>query len=146
MRLLKLNKNGSALVIALFFAFCMLILLGALVFKVTLDSTQNIKYLFYVGFVCLQLTSINVLLAVFNLIPIPPLDGSRLVHYLLPAPYKAKYYLYAKQYALLIMILVFMYAGPMIRPVVENILYYLGFAKFGQIEFLYHNEEIFRTF
>ena len=41
MRLLKLNKNGSALVIALFFAFCMLILLGALVFRQTNTASHN---------------------------------------------------------------------------------------------------------
>ena len=68
---------------------------------------------------------VNILLAVFNLIPIPPLDGSRLVHYLLPARYKANYYKFAQDYALFIMIFVFMYAGQMIGPVTKRITFYL---------------------
>ena len=75
--------------------------------------------------ICYYGASVNTLLAVFNLIPIPPLDGSRLVHYLLPARYKANYYRFAQQYALFIMIFVFMYAGRMIGPIAQRVTYYL---------------------
>ena len=34
---------------------------------------------------------LNVILAVFNLIPIPPLDGSHVVYHLLPAELRARY-------------------------------------------------------
>lgn len=75
--------------------------------------------------ICYYGASVNTLLAVFNLIPIPPLDGSRLVHYLLPARYKANYYKFAQEYALFIMIFVFMYAGRMIGPISRKITFYL---------------------
>lgn len=38
-----------------------------------------------------QLITINIVLGVFNLVPIPPLDGSRIVMGLLPYPLSAKY-------------------------------------------------------
>lgn len=75
--------------------------------------------------ICFFGASVNILLAVFNLIPIPPLDGSRLVHYLLPARLKAKYYKFAQDYALFIMIFVFMYAGRMINPIAHKVTFYL---------------------
>ena len=35
--------------------------------------------------------SLNILLAIFNLVPIPPLDGSRVMAWLLPQPLRAPY-------------------------------------------------------
>ena len=34
---------------------------------------------------------INILLAVFNLIPLPPMDGSRVISWLLPEKWREKY-------------------------------------------------------
>ncbi len=51
---------------------------------------------------------INLLLAVFNMIPIPPLDGSRLVFGLLPRRF-AYYYGQMERYGILLVVVVFLY-------------------------------------
>jgi len=52
---------------------------------------------------------LNVYFALFNLIPVPPLDGSRLVSYFLP-PKLGYYYNYIERYGMLVLMLV-MYTG-----------------------------------
>ena len=47
---------------------------------------------------------INLLLMVFNLVPIPPLDGSRVVTSLLP-PDIAKFYVALEQYGFIILLI-----------------------------------------
>jgi Zn-dependent protease len=54
----------------------------------------------YMGIFFLYAASININLAVFNLLPVPPLDGSRLATALLPS----KYYYKIMQYERYIMI------------------------------------------
>lgn len=72
---------------------------------------------------CLLAIFVNLLLAVFNLIPIPPLDGSRLVTGLLP--YKiAKAYVSLEPYGLVIVILL-LYFG-LLDKVVLPLIVMLG--------------------
>ena len=121
------NPDKAMVSVALAGPLCnfLIAIFSVLILGATFFFTRNELTLNIVFNICYFATSVNVLLAVFNLIPIPPLDGSRLVHYLLPARYKANYYRFAQQYALFIMIFIFMYAGRMIGPVSNKITMYL---------------------
>ena len=71
----------------------------------------------------------NILLAVFNLLPIPPLDGSRVISALLPGPLAYKYGQF-EQYGFLIL-LGLMYVGGfqlVVLPIVNQIqLFFISF-------------------
>jgi Zn-dependent protease len=65
---------------------------------------------------------INVALAILNLIPIPPLDGSRIVYWILPDKYDTAYYK-LERYGLIILVLL-LYTnilGRIIMPIINPI-------------------------
>ena len=57
---------------------------------------------------------INLLLAVFNLMPLPPLDGSHVIKHFLPASWAWRYQQVAR-YGFLILIALLMFGGPVLR-------------------------------
>jgi len=66
---------------------------------------------------------INVVLAILNLVPIPPLDGSRVVYWLLPDKAAAAYYRLERYGMLILLALVgFGLLGYIITPVIRPIL------------------------
>lgn len=77
----------------------------------------------YLSFVLFNLLVINVVLGVFNLMPIPPLDGSRIIMGLLPGRLASSYASIEPYGFIILMALIWMGAfSNLIWPVVEIIL------------------------
>ncbi len=72
----------------------------------------------------LNFLSINVLLFVFNLVPVPPLDGSHILFALLPGD-SFRWRRQMQQYSMIILLVVIFLGGPIIRSISDGIAYLL---------------------
>lgn len=86
-------------------------LLAALIAMVVIQLCGNAVYesqgMYYLGIVLYYFVVININLCVFNMMPVPPLDGSRLMTYLLP-PKAAFWFIKNERYFYgIVMILMF---------------------------------------
>ena len=72
------------------------------------DTLALVQLMFLIGI------WFNLLLAVFNLMPLPPLDGSHVVKHLLPARW-VMYYLRLARYGFVILIVLLMFGGPVLN-------------------------------
>ncbi|MBU6370612.1 MAG: site-2 protease family protein [Patescibacteria group bacterium] len=69
------------------------------------------------GFIVL----VNLSLAVFNLIPIPPLDGSKVLFSIIPVDRRLVFSSFAERYGLLLIILVVIFLPGVILPIVSSL-------------------------
>jgi len=87
--------------ILLAFAFALILPFSMMIFKEPGGTLLPIAI-----FICFFGVKINIILAMFNLLPIPPLDGSHVLAYLLPYPLSVKYQEIARYGFLIILILI----------------------------------------
>lgn len=74
--------------------------------SVTQVSTLGAQLIRYGYLFCMQMVTINLVLAFFNLIPIPPLDGSKLIIPFLSEKARLAYYRFQSQSMVLLFILI----------------------------------------
>ena len=93
------------------------------------------RFIMYIGMFMGYVADISVYLAVFNLIPVPPFDGSRILFAFLPE----KYYFKMMQYEryIFIALLALLYIGVLDRPIsllanaVSAIISYIAYLPFS---------------
>lgn len=101
--------------------------MAALQVMVSVASVTGTTY--YIYLMLMFFVSININMAVFNLLPIPPLDGSRILSYF--TPYKVDRWI-NENYTLFFIILVVL----MSTPILNGPLTFLSGAIFDLLEFL----------
>ena len=88
--------------------------------QITMQNNKTVEQIIFFGIY------INLVLGVFNLFPIPPLDGSKLLLLILPDSMEHKYYSIQKySYALLFLLLYFGVISKVLFPIVQFILNYV---------------------
>jgi Zn-dependent protease len=90
----------------------------ALVFGLILRFWPEISNSFSAGFYSLAqaVVVINLVLAVFNLIPIPPLDGSHILFAFLPAS-QADFKVFLSRYGFIFLLVIVYFLSPIINPI-----------------------------
>jgi Zn-dependent protease len=74
-------------------------------------ATSQSPLVVNVGLLLGAITGVSIVLAIFNLIPIPPLDGSHILSALLPYQAARKYDMFARQYGMFLLLALIILPG-----------------------------------
>jgi Zn-dependent protease len=91
----------------------------AVFFKVSVALAASIPLFGAAAFFSSQIVLINIVLAVFNLVPIPPLDGSKVLFAFLPSGNQIRAFL--EQYGMFLVIFFIFFGFRFIQPIIFNI-------------------------
>jgi len=122
--------SAAGIMANLFIALCTFIIMKVLLMTNGFDSIPQSIHEPVVMFLQLLLT-INVSLAVFNLLPFPPLDGSKILETFLPESAQLVLQLMEQYGYIILMILIYVgFFGAILRPIMAFV-YYLLFLGVG---------------
>ncbi|WP_418789981.1 site-2 protease family protein [Phosphitispora sp. TUW77] len=94
----------------------MIAVVTVLLWRIMMPQSEVIRIIFA------YMVSINLILAVFNIIPVPPLDGSKILAGLLPRRYSHIVYNLEKYgFIILILMMLFGVIGTILMPIVQVI-------------------------
>jgi Zn-dependent protease len=116
MALVAIAGPITNIIIAVVFGLAMRVLFAV-------GESSPTEWLVYVLFVFNIIVTLNLTLAVFNMIPFPPLDGSKVLLALLPGDlaYRVEqFYLQTQQFGLIIIMLLFWFGGRFIGPIIAG--------------------------
>ena len=102
-------------------------LILALIFQLILFFTADIVQLSAYVDVMRGIVWINIMLAAFNLLPIPPLDGSKIIYTFLPRNLRFTFYKY-ERYGSIILIILLLTGGIslLLNPVISALISFLN--------------------
>ncbi|NLN15048.1 MAG: site-2 protease family protein [Tissierellia bacterium] len=113
------NRKGGTLIVSLAGPLANFIL----AFIISLILKFNLVKSYIVAQILLIALLYNIGLGVFNLLPFPPLDGSKIVASLLPRKLEYYFYKYERYFYIILVLLIFSNAiGRIINPIINMVL------------------------
>ena len=133
MALTAVSGPLSNILLSIIFAF-LLNLWSFAMYRISYPNDTAVQLAYYFRVFLYYGVSLNITLAVFNLLPIPPLDGSRIVSAFLPPKIAYKYLKYERIISIVLMVLLFI---GVLSPVIsiatnflrEKIIFFTGLWK-----------------